>query len=126
MGTILVLGGLFIGLIGTPFFCLGVGVWRSLALSHVRFGWGIAVGFGVGLGAVLLNIVVGVYVYFALVEAAPVVSGEWGMLWVAVVCPYLTAAGAVVGTWRLCNRKDRREQSLREEATTAEVTSHRA
>ena len=76
------------------------------------------VGFGVGIGALVTNVVVAVAVYFVLVDAGPVVSGEWHALWVAVICPYLTAPLAVLVTWKICVEKERGKQALGGEAAT--------
>ena len=64
------------------------------------------VGFGVGVGAAVLNFLVWASVYFAFVEAAPVVSENWGMLWIGVIFPYLAAPLAIVVVWNLCSRKE--------------------
>ena len=112
LGTFLIVGALAIGSVGTPIICLGVGAWRSRSLVHVGIGRGLIVGFGVGIGALVINIVVAVAVYFVLVDAAPVVSGDWRALWVAVSCPYLTAPLSVLVTWKICIEKKRGEQAL--------------
>ncbi|MCY4577809.1 MAG: hypothetical protein OXD31_02055 [Chloroflexi bacterium] len=122
LGAVLFLGalaGLAIGSVGTPIICLVVGAWRSSGLAHVRTGWGVAAGFGIGTGALLINIVVAVLAFRALVDAAPVVSGEWGALYVALVCPFLTAPLAVAATWMTCSNKERRERALGRKAPTA-------
>lgn len=112
LGTLLIAGALAIGSVGTPILCLSVGAWRSRSLVHVGIGWGLIVGFGVGIGALVTNIAVAVAVHFVLVDAAPVVSGDWRALWVAVSCPYLTAPLAVLVTWKICIEKKRGEQAL--------------
>ena len=108
LGTLLIVGALAMGSVGTPILCLGVGAWRSRSLVHVGIGWGLIVGFG----ALVINIVVAVAVYFVLVDAAPVVSGDWLALWVVVICPYLTAPLAVLVTWKICIEKKRGEHAL--------------
>ena len=108
LGTLLIVGALAMGSVGTPILCLGVGAWRSRSLVHVGIGRGLIV----GCGAVGINIVVAVAVYFVLVDAAPVVSGDWLALWVAVICPYLTAPLAVLVTWKICIEKKRGEHAL--------------
>ena len=116
LGGLLILGVLAIGSIGTPIFCPAVGAWRASGLAHVRIGWGVAVGFGIGIGTLLINIVVAVFAYQALVDAAPMVSGEWVGIHIALICPFLAALLAVSATWIICNRKERSEQVLRGEA----------
>ena len=106
LGMFLIRGAFTVGTVGTPIFCLVTGVWRSRLLIHVGIGWGAMVGFGVGVGAVVLNVLVWASVYVAFVEAAPVVSGSWRMLWVGVIFPYLAAPLAIVVVWNLCNRKE--------------------
>ena len=106
MGIFLIGGAFTVGTVGTPIFCLVAGVWRSRSLIYVAIGWGAIVGFGVGVGAVILNYLVWASAYFAFAEAAPVVSGNWGTLWVGVIFPYLTSPLAIVVVWKLCNRKE--------------------
>ena len=59
-------------------------------------------GFGVGLGAVVINYLVWVSVYFV----APVTSEHWGVLWIGVIFPYLVVPLAIVVVWKQCNRKE--------------------
>ena len=109
LGTFLIflIGGAFtVGTVGNPILCLAAGVWRSRLLIHVGIGWAAIVGFGVGLGAVVLNYLVWVSLYFGLFKGPPVTSENWGVLWIGVIFPYLVAPSAIVVVWKLCNRKE--------------------
>ena len=75
-GALFALGALAMGTVGTSILCLAVGAWRSSDLTHVKADWGIAVGLGIGTGTLLINIVVAAFAFQALVDAAPVVSGD--------------------------------------------------
>ena len=106
LGRLLIAGAFPLGMVGTPIICLVAGVWRSRSLIHVGIGWAAMVGFGIGVGAVIVNFLVWASVYFAFAEADSVVSGNWGMLWIGVIFPYLAAPLAIAVVWNLCNRKE--------------------